>query len=79
MTIQEKLEAAFAAALTKVRALSEERQLAAIEALAEISADEPYVLSDDELAIVKPALEDAKRGVNLVDAEDLDLLNKPWA
>ena len=67
MTTQEKLEALFA----KVRALPEPRQLAAIEVLAEI-AEEPYVLSDEERAIIEPALADAKRGVNLIDDEDLD-------
>jgi hypothetical protein len=75
MTTQERLEALFA----KVRALPEPRQLAAIEALTEIAAEEPYVLSDEELAVLRPALEEAKRGENLVDADSLDLLNKPWA
>jgi hypothetical protein len=74
MTIQEKLEALF----DKVRALPEPRQLAAVEALAEI-AQEPYVLSDEERAILEPALAEAKRGENLVDDEDLDtFLDKPW-
>jgi hypothetical protein len=73
MTTQEKLEALFA----KVRALPEPRQLAAVEALAEI-AQEPYVLSDEERAIIEPALEDAKRGENLIDIDDLRL-RKPWA
>jgi hypothetical protein len=73
MTTQEKLEALF----EKVRALPEPRQLAAVEALAEI-AQEPYVVSDEERAIVEPALEDAKRGENLIEDEDLDdFLNKP--
>ena len=73
MTIQEKLEALF----DKVRALPEPRQLAAVEALAEI-AQEPYVLSDEERAILEPALAEAKRGENLIDDEDLDyFLDKP--
>jgi hypothetical protein len=75
MTIQEKLEAVFA----KVRALPEPRQLALLELLAEEVADKPYVLSDEERAILEPALMDAKRGENLIDADGLDLLNKPWA
>lgn len=75
MTTQEKLEALFA----KVRALPEPRQLAALEVLAEVTAEEPYVLSEDELAVLRPALEEAKRGENLVSADSLDLLNKPWA
>ncbi len=74
MTTQEKLEALFA----KVRALPEPRQQAAIEALAEIAEEEPYVLSEEERAIVLPALEEALRGENLVDLEDLKL-RKPWA
>ena len=67
MTTQEKLEALFA----KVRALPEPRQLAAVDALAEI-AQEPYVLSDEERAILEPALAEAKRGENLIDDEYLD-------
>jgi hypothetical protein len=74
MTTQEKLEALF----DKVRALPEPRQLALLEFLAEEIAEEPYELSDEERAIIEPALEDAKRGVNLIDDEDLDVfLEKP--
>jgi hypothetical protein len=29
--------------------------------------------------VLEPALAEAKRGENLVDADKLDLLNKPWA
>jgi hypothetical protein len=73
MTIQQKLEALF----DKVRALPEPRQLAAVEALAEIT-QEPYVLSDEERAILDPALAEAKRGENLIDDEDLHhFLDKP--
>jgi hypothetical protein len=75
MTTQEKLEALFA----KLRTLPEPRQLALVEFLAEEIADEPYVLSDEERAILEPALADAKRGENLIDDEDLDtFLDKPW-
>ncbi len=74
MTTQEKLEALFA----KVRALPEPRQEDFIELLSEELADEPYHLSDEELAIVEPALEEAKRGENLIDLDDLKL-RKPWA
>ena len=74
MTTQEKLEALFA----KVRALPEPRQLALIEFLGEEIAEEPYELTDEERAIVEPALEEAKRGENLIDIENLDL-RKPWA
>jgi hypothetical protein len=73
-TIQEKLEALFA----KVRALPEERQQEAILALAEIAEGDVYVLTDEERAILEPALRDAERGENLSDAETDELLNKPW-
>ena len=73
-TTLEKLESLIA----KVRALPEWRQAAAVEALSEI-ASEPYELSDDELAILRPALAEARRGENLTDAETDELLNKPWA
>jgi hypothetical protein len=62
-----------------VRALSEPRQEALIELLAEEIAEEPYELSDEEQAILEPALAEAKRGENLINAENLGLLNKPWA
>ena len=73
-TIQEKLEALFA----KVRALPEERQQEAILALTEIAEEDVYVLSDEERAILEPALERAKRGEHLSDAETDELLTKPW-
>jgi len=73
MTIQEKLEALF----DKVRALPEARQEAAIEALAEI-AEEPHQLSEEELAVLRPALERAKRGEFVPDDEVAELLDKPW-
>jgi hypothetical protein len=74
MTTQEKLEALF----DKVRSLPEPRQLALLEFLSEEVAGEPYVLSAEERAILEPALADAKRGVNLVNIENLKL-RKPWA
>jgi hypothetical protein len=73
-TIQEKLEALFA----KVRALPEERQQEAIFALTEIAEGDVYVLSDEERAILEPALRDAEQGENLSDAETDELLTKPW-
>jgi predicted transcriptional regulator len=73
MTTQETLEALFA----KVRALPEPRQLAAIEALAEI-AEVPHHLSEDELAVLKPALERARRGEFVPDDEVVELLDKTW-
>ncbi len=69
----EKLETLFA----KVRTLPEARQELAVSALAEI-AEDFYQLSDDELAVLRPALRDAERGENLEDADDVDVLNKPW-
>jgi hypothetical protein len=71
--INEKLETLF----NRVRSLPKERQEAAIEALADIAA-EPYALSEDELAVLKPALERAKRGEHASDDETNDLLGKPW-
>jgi len=74
MTTQEKLEALF----EKVRALPEPRQLALLEFRSEEVSGEPYVLSDEERAIIEPALADAKRSENLIDIENLNL-RKPWA
>jgi predicted transcriptional regulator len=74
MTTQEKLEALFA----KVRALPEPRQLALLEFLAEEIAEEPYQLSEDELAVLRPALERAQRGEFVPDEEVAELLDRPW-
>ena len=71
---EEKLEALF----QKVRALPPERQEQAEFALEEIVQD-MYVLSDEELAILEPALEQAKRGEFASDAEVDEILNKPWS
>jgi hypothetical protein len=75
MTTEEKLEALFA----KVRALPKERQEYAVIALEEITDDDVYVLSDEERAILEPALERAKRGEFASDAEVDEVLNKPWS
>jgi len=74
-TTEEKLETLFA----KVRALPEERQQMAIMALSEIAEEEVYILSDEERAILEPALERAKRGEFASDAEVDEVLNKPWS
>jgi predicted transcriptional regulator len=74
MTTQEKLEALFA----KVRALPEPRQLALLEFLAEEIAEEPHRLSDEELAVLRPALARAQRGEFVPDEEVAELLDKPW-
>jgi hypothetical protein len=71
----EKLEELFA----KVRALPEERQELAVQALSEIAGEEIYLLSDDERAVLDPALDRAKRGELASDAEVDELLNKPWS
>lgn len=74
--IQEKLEALFA----KVRALPEERQQRALEVLSELAEEEDiYILSDEERAILEPALERAERGEFASDAEVDEVLNKPWS
>ncbi len=72
-TIQEKLETLF----DKVRALSEERQQAAAEALSEI-ASETYTLSEDELRVLRPALERAQRREYADETDVSELLDKPW-
>jgi hypothetical protein len=74
-TTQEKLETLFA----RVRALPEERQQMAIMALSEIAEEEVYILSDEERAIIDPALERAKRGEFASEAEVDEVLNKPWS
>lgn len=72
-TTYDKLESLFA----KVRNLPKARQELAIEALSEIT-DEVYELSDDERAVLEPALRNAELGENLTDANADDLLTKPW-
>ncbi len=62
----------------KAKRLPEERQRAVIEALREL-LDEPYVLSEDELAVLRPALAEVQAGAALTDAETDDILNKPWS
>jgi predicted transcriptional regulator len=69
-TTQEKLDALFA----RVRALPEPRQLALLEFLAE----EPHQLSEEELAVLRPALERAERGEFVPVEEVAELLDKPW-
>ena len=73
-TTEEKLDALF----QKVRALPRERQEQAIAALTDIAEDEVYILSEEERAILEPALKEAERGENLTDAETDELLTKPW-
>jgi hypothetical protein len=54
------------------------RAAALLEFLSKEVAGEPYVLSDEERAIIEPAFADAKRGENVIDIEVLNL-RKPWA
>jgi hypothetical protein len=72
-TTDEKLEDLFA----RVRALPKARRQAAVDALAEI-AEGFYQLSDEETAVLRPALEDAHLGNNLEEADEADVLHKPW-
>jgi hypothetical protein len=65
--------------IAKLRSLPENQRELAVEALAEITDEEVYVLSDEERAVLEPRLAEAQRGENLVDADKVDLLNKPWA
>ena len=73
-TTAEKLEALFA----KVRTLPVDRQEYAVMVLAELTDEDVYELSDEECAILEPALEQAKRGEFASDAEVDEILNKPW-
>lgn len=64
--------------IAKLRQLPPERQQLIADAIEEMS-NEPYELSPEELAILRPALEDVKTGIECSDAETDDVLNKPWA
>jgi hypothetical protein len=74
-TTEQKLETLFA----KVRSLPKACQELAVEALSEIAEAESYVLSDDEKAVLEPALERAKRGEFASDADVDEVLKKPWS
>ena len=71
----EKLESLFA----KVRSLPEARQELAVEMLAEIAEEDVYVLTDDERAAIEPALQRAKRGEFVSQAEVDEAINKSWS
>jgi hypothetical protein len=62
----------------RVRALPETRQQLAVAALEDVLA-EPYLLADDELFVLLPALADVDGGRSLTDLADANILNKPWA
>jgi predicted transcriptional regulator len=64
--------------ITKVRTLPTARKRVVVQALREIT-DDTYVLSDDERAVLEPALARAKRGEFASDDEVDEVLNKPWS
>jgi len=74
-TTEDKLEILFA----KVRTLPKARQDLAVEVLSEIADDDTYKLSDDERAVLEPALGRAKHGDFASDAEIDEVLNKRWS
>ena len=74
-TTEDELETLFA----KVRALPRTRQALAIAALSEIADEDVYILSEDERAVLEPALERAKRGEFASEAEVDEAINKPWS
>jgi len=74
-TTEDQLETLFA----KVRTLPKGRQELAVEALSEITDEQEYKLSDDERAVLEPALGRAKRGEFAADADVREVLNKSWS
>lgn len=64
--------------VAKVRTLPAERQQEVIAVLHEIVAEPSYELSENELAVLRPALAEALAGEHLVNADTDDILNKPW-
>ena len=72
---EDKLERLFA----KVRSLPKARQDLAVEVLSEITDDGVYALSDEERAVLEPALERAKRGEFASDAEVDEAINSSWS
>lgn len=73
--INEMLEELF----EKVRKLPEGRKIEATLALAELTSEDVYVLSGEELAAVLPEFEGARRGEFATEAEVNGVINKPWA
>lgn len=68
------LEALF----NKVRTLPDEHRDRVAEALAELTSDEPYQLSPEELSILEPELEGARNGLFASQQDVDDVLRKPW-
>jgi hypothetical protein len=73
--IEDRLEVLFA----KVRALPKERQELAVDALSEIAEPDPYVLSEEERAVLEPELAAARRGEFASDEEVEGVLDKSWS
>jgi hypothetical protein len=73
-----QMNAPLEALIERVRALPAEKQNAAAVLLQEW-LDEPYALSAEELAVLRPALADAQRGEHLMDLDDAPELNRPWS
>jgi hypothetical protein len=61
----------------RAKRLPDEQQRLIADALREM-LDQPYVLSDEELAILRPAVAGVKAGTTLTDADKDDVLNTPW-
>lgn len=55
----------------RAKRLSEDRQQAIAETMREM-IDEPYQLSDDEMAVLLPVLADVEAGRNLVAIDEVD-------
>jgi len=72
---EDELERLFA----KVRSLPKARQDLAVEVLSEITDEGVYALSDEERAVLEPALERAKRGEFASDAEVDEAINSSWS
>jgi hypothetical protein len=72
--IHDKLEALF----EKVRALPGPEQEVIAETLEELTSGETYRLSDDELGMLMPELEAARRGEFAPKAEVHAVLYEPW-
>ena len=63
----------------RIRTLSRERQELAAEALSEIASADAYSLSQEERAVLEPALVRAKRGEFASDDDVEAAIGKPWA
>ncbi len=62
----------------KVRTLPEPQQDLIADALADLTADQAYQLSEAELAILEPELAGARRGEFALQSDVDAVLNTPW-